>query len=340
MKKVLISALVICLVLSLGTTAIAAEFSDVAHDSWYCENVTRMADMKAISGYDDGSFRPEGSITNGEFLTVLMKTLTGTESYPAESGHWASSVLNAALEAGVCAVSDLDEADLDTFITRAEAAKYTANAVNKLLEEEKADTWGMEELILDWAEVEASGCADGVLDMYAQGIITGDDLGNFNPNANIKRCEAATIVLRAYDPALRQPPFGLALSVESVHSDHGVFFLDCVGGKYDVESLTVTGLTANGAKLDMECLNSKLTYDKMLSASSKIKKAYEGVPMPDAVVKFDWNAADIKKLSTRSENGEEVIDFVFTLDLKLTDGSTLPFTYLASYCIVSYGGIL
>ena len=34
------------------------------------------------------------------------------------------------------------------------------------------------------------------------------------------------------------------------------------------------------------------------------------------------------------------IDFAFLLDVTLTDGSVLPFTYEVSYAIMNYGGLL
>ena len=101
-KKAFSLLLALCMLLALGAPALAvSSFSDVQSGSWYYECVTRMADMKALTGYGDGSFRPNGSITNGEFLTVLMKTLTGTQSYPAVSGNWASGALQAAYDSGV-----------------------------------------------------------------------------------------------------------------------------------------------------------------------------------------------------------------------------------------------
>jgi len=338
MKRVL--SLMICLCLVLSMPALAAGFSDVSEDSWYYNNVIRMTDMKGITGYPDGTFRPEGSITNGEFLTMLMKTLTGTESYPSAEGHWALAVLQASYDAGICTETDLTETDLDTPITRAMAAKYTAKAVDKLLKEDKVSTTGLKSLIIDYSAVESSGCEKEILDMYARGIITGDDTGNYRPEANIKRCEAATIVLRAYDKTVRQLPFGIAATVESVFSDKGVIFLDCVGAKYDVKTMKVSAVTANGINLNFRCLNTEASYKDLINASSAIRNAYSGRQMPDAVIKFDWNASEIKSLSPRHLDGEPVIDFVFTIDLELTDGTTLPFTYTVSYCIVRYGGLL
>ena len=346
-KRALSLLLVTCLILSLGLPALAApSFSDVRSGSWYYENVMRMAGMNALNGYADGTFRPDGNITNGEFLTVLMKTLTGTESYPADGGHWASGVLTAAYASGVCTESDLTEAGLDTAITRAEAAKYTARAVEKLLKEGKADTTGLSALIADYGDVESSGCADAILDMYARGIITGDDLGCFNPGSKIRRSEAATIVLRAYDTAERKLPFGLSASMESVYADRGVLFLTAVGSKYDVRRINITAVTANGVSLSMKCTNTTSAYQELIAKSTESRKAYANVKAPDAIVTFQWDAARIEGLADRYEYSASanrslpVIEFVLTVDVTLKDGTVLPFTYTAPYCIAEYGGLL
>ncbi|MGI6029774.1 MAG: S-layer homology domain-containing protein [Candidatus Heteroscillospira sp.] len=345
-KRIPALLLAVCLSLSLCLPALAdGGFSDVEPDSWYYDSVTRMADMKALNGYADGSFRPDGSITNGEFITVLMKTLTGTDGYPAESGsHWASGALNAAYAGGVCTDEELTAAELDTPITRARAALYTHNAVRYILREEAADSKGMEALIMDMDAVNASGCGQAILDMYARGIITGDDKGNFNPGAAIRRSEAAVIVLRAYDSSIRRLPFGIQAGLESVYADRGVIFLDCVGEKYDVKSLNVTRVTANGVQLDMKCLNSESTWTKLIGQSSAARRAYAGATRPDAVVTFDWDAEDIESLAENYASADgrtlPVTDMVFTMDITLTDGTVLPFTYKAGFCVSEYGGVL
>ena len=75
MKKALGTILILCLCLSLGTAAMAAGFSDVDSGSWYYDNVTRMADMKALSGYPDGSLRPFDAATRAQFTNILIKAM-------------------------------------------------------------------------------------------------------------------------------------------------------------------------------------------------------------------------------------------------------------------------
>ncbi len=48
-----------------------ASFSDVAADDWFAGAVSGMAARGFISGYEDGSFRPENTVTYEEMVTIL-----------------------------------------------------------------------------------------------------------------------------------------------------------------------------------------------------------------------------------------------------------------------------
>jgi hypothetical protein len=345
-KRSLSLLLAVCLTLSLGVSAAAADtFSDVKAGSWYYDNVTRMVELGAINGYGDGTFRPGGSITNGEFLAILMRMLSDTKDYPATGSHWASGVLRAAYDTRVCAQSDLTAEDLDTPITRARAAKYTANAVRLLQKEAAPDTAHISALIGDFAAVEASGCATEVLRMYAAGILTGDTAGNFNPDSDITRSEAATVILRAYDPKIRVLSFGIDDSFESAKEDSGVFFFYVAGTKYNVKSVDVLSAQANGVSLIITPGNTHQAYQDLINSSSRAQSTYGAISPPDAFVRFKWDGDAILALADEHVTAEggtvcPVVDFTFTLDITLSDGTVLPYTYSVSYYFQNYYGVL
>jgi len=346
-KRAISLLLVFCLIFSLGVAALAAEdFSDVKAGSWYYDNVKRMVEMGAINGYDDGTFRPQGNITNGEYLTILMRTLSGTKEYPAAAGaHWASGALNAAYDARVCTRTDLTAEDLNTPITRAQAAKYTAAAVRLLRKEAAPDTAHISALINDITAVEESGCATEILRMYAAGILTGDQNGNFNPGSQITRSEAATVILRAYDAKLRILPFGIDGTLESALSDGGVAFFYVAGTRYKVKSLDVVSVTANGVTLIASCGNTHQAYQDLINASSRASSTYGAVSEPNAFVRFRWEGDSVLSLAEKhvtAEGGKvcPVVDFVFNLSVTLSDGTVLPYAYSASYYFTDYFGVL
>lgn len=49
-----------------------ASFSDVSSDAWYATAVNTMATLGMMSGYPDGTFRPDEPITRAEFATVAL----------------------------------------------------------------------------------------------------------------------------------------------------------------------------------------------------------------------------------------------------------------------------
>ena len=54
-----------------SSTSGTLSFSDVASDSWYAGAISAMASRGFISGYGDGTFRPDDSISYEEILTIL-----------------------------------------------------------------------------------------------------------------------------------------------------------------------------------------------------------------------------------------------------------------------------
>ena len=48
------------------------DFPDVPADSWYAKAIHTLSSKGIIKGYTDGTFRPESSITRGEFITMAV----------------------------------------------------------------------------------------------------------------------------------------------------------------------------------------------------------------------------------------------------------------------------
>ena len=95
-------ALVAVFAMALTTIASAASFSDVAEDSAYYEGVETLSKLGIIDGYEDGSFKPEQTVTRAEMAKLLAciqgygssaeaQTSTVFTDVPAE--HWASGYI-------------------------------------------------------------------------------------------------------------------------------------------------------------------------------------------------------------------------------------------------------
>lgn len=113
MKKRLISMIVtICTVISIiggvisvNADAVGETFSDVYEIHWAYNAIERCAAKKWFSGYPDGTFRPDGSITRAEALKVFvtflgepLEKVTTSTYYDVDPGAWYASYIEAGKE--------------------------------------------------------------------------------------------------------------------------------------------------------------------------------------------------------------------------------------------------
>jgi len=56
---------------TFGTLSVSADFSDVPENYVYSEAITSLVDEGIINGYEDGTFKPENTITRAEFSKLL-----------------------------------------------------------------------------------------------------------------------------------------------------------------------------------------------------------------------------------------------------------------------------
>ncbi len=175
-----------------------AAFSDVPDDAWYASDVGRMRDTGLIAGYDDGTFRPDATITYAEFVTIIKRCATG-EAQNSENGHWAGAVMEYAYNSGWY---DYDEINADMYdkpIPRYMAAKLIALGLAlPENEHEKNAYWEYMNSIKDFNSINGR-YAYLVVRCYNNGVLNGDENGNFNPESDLTRAEAGAMILRAMD---------------------------------------------------------------------------------------------------------------------------------------------
>ncbi len=63
-----------------------ADFTDVPGDQWYSEAVAWAAEQGVVTGYTDGTFRPDHQITREQLATILYRFTKLTEMDPADRG--------------------------------------------------------------------------------------------------------------------------------------------------------------------------------------------------------------------------------------------------------------
>ena len=73
MRKIISTLLVIVFVFAMVPGVFAVEFSDVANNKWYSAPISYCKDQGLVSGYSDGTFKPNNNITRAEFCVMLNK---------------------------------------------------------------------------------------------------------------------------------------------------------------------------------------------------------------------------------------------------------------------------
>ena len=173
----------------------APEFLDMA-GHWAEEAVRQAVAKGIITGYPDGTFRPDHPITRAEFTVMLVRALqlegTGaplTFTDRDQIGSWAAEAIGLAVEAGIVRGYEDGSFRPDAPITRAEMAVMIARALKLPIEEDASTGFADDEAIPRWAK----GAVKALREL---GIVGGRGNNAFVPNGTATRAEAVVMLLR------------------------------------------------------------------------------------------------------------------------------------------------
>lgn len=166
-------------------------FSDVNESDWFYEHVSLLANNKLISGYPDGTFKPQNNIKVSEFIKITINAL-GYDAYKP-GGYWAQGYIDKAKEIGILEIGEYD--NYDKYITRGEMSKILVKSMeinNKL--ENLQDLQSIKDKIADFNEIDKS-LQEYVLKAYAKGMLSGYPDGSFCADKYATRAEVSKIVV-------------------------------------------------------------------------------------------------------------------------------------------------
>lgn len=166
------------------------EFSDLANH-WSKSILMNLNGYGIVSGYEDGTIRPESRVSVAEFLAMTVKTLGS--SYEAGEGYWAAPYIQKAVELELIAPDEYT--DYEQTLSRSQAAKIAANA---LKDSTVADETAVKASIYDYAEIEEQ-YKPYVVVAYDKKIVNGNHDHCFEPNRAITRAEAGVMIVRLID---------------------------------------------------------------------------------------------------------------------------------------------
>ncbi len=198
-------AFILTLVMILGSTTVYAEgndcndkFTDVGEDHWAYEYVCLMTELGIINGYDDGSFRPNATVSRAEFAKMMVKTLNldldspSTESFiDVEKSDWEYPYVETAkgyltgfkTSLGLKFKPDNNAVREDMAVAIVKGLGIAPDASLSVLD----DYTDEDEISADLRSYVATAIAEGI--MIGSG-------GSFEPQGNLTRAEAATLLAR------------------------------------------------------------------------------------------------------------------------------------------------
>ncbi len=191
----------------------ANSFSDLSLDHWAYKNIQTLVGLGGITGYPDGTFKPEGSITYAELCSILLGA-NGYDTTVPSGTNWAQGVLQKAIDAKIVDKSVIPLTDAGKPVTRDKMALILSNSATELRDEELKTFSDISEYVRDWSSI-SSVYQPYVNQAVAAGLIQGDTNANFNASKNLTRAEASTIAVRLLDVQSRLEPSKFSNDSES-----------------------------------------------------------------------------------------------------------------------------
>lgn len=174
-------------------------FFDVNSSHWAYSFITQLNKEKILSGYPDGTFRPENLVTREEFVKMIVSAaglydtnaMTVFEDVP--SSHWAYSFIASAKNAGI--VNGVSESvfGAGSIITREDVAVITSRIMDRFNQTNYTETQGANTEFTD--DMNISDYARASVKALAQNnIISGFEDGSFKPKDLLTRAQASKII--------------------------------------------------------------------------------------------------------------------------------------------------
>ncbi len=218
MKKIISIIAASAAAASMSVSSFAAgmfsDLDDTKYD-WARDNIEKMADMGYITGYEDGTFKPDQNITKLECIALFARAMGSSDEANAEILRQAHDTYDDLLEdyrltwgqdelVYMLYKGALSKSDLDTYIKdvkdqpmqRYEAAIIITKAMGG---EEEA----MDEVAIDLEYVDVNDIPRNAMQyvnyVTKEGIMTGMDGNKFEPLSPVLRSQMATMLARVVD---------------------------------------------------------------------------------------------------------------------------------------------
>lgn len=172
--------------MAMSVTAFGAPTDIQGH--WAQNTINKWVDKGDISGYPDGTFRPNNMITRAEFVVLVNNAMGYTKSGYAyfsdvPSHYWGKNAIQTGVAAGYISGDGNGIFRPNDPVTRQEAAAMISRILDLKQNESRAYRYTDSYAISNWAK--------GVVGAVSEaGIMAGYPDGSFGPNRVLTRAEA------------------------------------------------------------------------------------------------------------------------------------------------------
>ncbi|MDO7905502.1 S-layer homology domain-containing protein [Paenibacillus sp. JX-17] len=190
---------------AVQSTVLPAGFKDI-RGHWAEAAIQQAHSLKLISGYQDGTFRPNAKVTRAEFAAILSRTTRlkadeRKQPFANMKGHWAEPALTQLLYQGLIQPEDYSKGfNPNTELTRYEMMKWMANGLMRSSDSFKQAYEDTKDTLLPTTEgVQGKISAEKVpyiAVVRGTDVVGGFEDGSIRPDATTTRAEVASILLR------------------------------------------------------------------------------------------------------------------------------------------------
>lgn len=176
-------------------------FTDVPSTHWGNSYINYLSSKGIITGYPDGTFKPESNVKVNEFITMAMKSLG--YAFESKSSDWAKPYIDKAIELGV--IEDKEFNSYTANITREQMASIAGNsiAITEPRVGNQLDGYIKVE-VKDYHTITGYYIQD-VLESYKWGLVGGFPDGTFRPKSNATRAQACVVLNKMQKKETRSP---------------------------------------------------------------------------------------------------------------------------------------
>ena len=291
-KRFFAGALALVMAAGMAMTPASAVFTDTA-GHWASSAIDKWSqEYGIIQGYEDGSFRPDNSITRGAFAGIMDRFMKYQEVSPADTftdtagTYWEEPILKLHA-AGVYLGNNGQALSTDT-ITRQQAVTMIARAFG-ITSQTSTLTYLDEAQIADYAR-------PYVAEMTARGYINDSANGYFRPTEAITRAEIVNILNNMVDMLIQEQGTysGIVDGSLMINSAEGAELLDMsIGGNLIVAPGVEGTVTMTNVAIGGDILNfSDAELQVLAPEAPEEPEEPEDTQEPEAPSDYPWVEAD------------------------------------------------